>query len=59
MFEYYVYKVKQKNEDKERKAVKEICNFLLDNECLEIVKNVATKEEQAQQLDEMIVKQFP
>ena len=39
LHEYYVYKVNEKQKDKERKAVKEICNFILDNECLEMNKD--------------------
>jgi hypothetical protein len=53
LYEYYVYKVRQKQVEKEKKAVKEICNFLLDNECLEIVKD-CPKDEQLLKLNEMI-----
>ena len=35
LLDYYVYKVKQKQADKEKKAIKQISNFILDNECLE------------------------
>ncbi len=35
LLDYYVYKIKKKDADKEKKIIKQICDFILDNECLE------------------------
>lgn len=35
LHEYYKYKVQQKANDRERKLLKQICNFILDNELLD------------------------
>lgn len=45
LHEYYIYKVMEKQKDKERKQIKEICIFILDNECLEMGKEITDKNE--------------
>ncbi len=58
LHEYYQYKVMEKQRDKERKQVKEICSFILDNECLEMGKDT-NKSDQLQMLNQIVLKQFP
>ncbi len=39
LHEYYIFKIQQKVIDKEKKVIKEIVAFLVENECLEMTRD--------------------